>query len=911
MTEKIDSKKMNKLKQGVYDILERNRCSDENKDNITHTAFGMFNGKFSLDKMNRKELMLHYTKAVVAGIEDLSILERPKEYAPIIVDIDLKIPEDDYEEGTRLYSNELMLTVINKYTQSINKYLDVPEDKFKICIFEKDHPTEKDGIYKDGFHIMFPEICAQTQMRHLIRYNAVKSCEEDEVFAGYLEGTDKIIDKAVVASNAWFLYGSRKPGGQTYKLTYIYDGNLNKTYDADCLFDMNGEPIEPITTEQMIDYFSLQSTTYAKKYATPIQDEYAESDIDAECEKLGINTSMKAELPKYDVPLSKEHDVRRASKYTSMLNENRSSNYQDWINVGLALHNVDQSLLPAWIEFSKKCSKKYKDGECDKFWRGFKNSSGNVLTIRSLAYWAKQDDPKQYEAFNKEEFKNIMRETLNGDTYHLAKSFHYKYANEYVCTSPVRNTWYQFRHHRWEKIEGGFSIKIKFSEEFANEFNKEIAEISIKLTKSGGIEKEELQQRRTRLDKIVEKLLNTTFKKTLLDECANQFYDPKFEEKLDSNINLIGFENGVYDLEKGEFRDGRPDDYISLSTKNEYVKWNEKHPYNAQIQRFLSQILPNENVRKYFINALASCLSGSTKDEKLFILTGSGSNGKSLIMELMNNALNDYFMSCDISVITRKRGQSNQAAPEKVRMKGRRCGVFQEADDGEKLNVGVMKEFSGGDKILVRDLFKGSAEMLEFKPQMKYFLTCNQLPEVPSNDDGTWRRLRVIAFTSKFVDKPSKPNEFMIDTKLKSEKIHQWGPYFVSYLIHVYNSEYKNKEYLSDPEEVMASTKQYKAENDYIAEYIMDRLTVTTNPKNIIYNNTMWEDFKVWYKGVYERNPLPKKTEITKMLFKQLGIEEGSEFKCLVFNMKKEQSSIQQSTETHATKSDEPDDLDL
>jgi len=428
------------------------------------------------------------------------------------------------------------------------------------------------------------------------------------------------------------------------------------------------------------------------------------------------------------------------------------------------------------------------------------------------------------------------------------------------------------------------------SEDFANEYNREIAEVSMRATQVTGMEKEELQLRRTHISKIVEKLMNNLFKKTLLDECKSLFYDSKFEDKLDSNIHLIGFENGVYDLEQSVFREGRPDDYISLSTKNDYMKWYEKNPYNAQIFKFFEQVLPNEAVRKYFLNALCTCLAGTTKEEKLYIMTGSGSNGKSLTMDLMYLALGDYYMSCPITIITRKRGSSNETSPEKVRMKGRRCGVFQETDDGEKLNVGVMKEFTGGDKVLVRDLFKGAQEMIEFKPQMKYFLTCNQLPDVPSNDDGTWRRLRVIAFTSKFTDKPTKPNEFMIDTLLK-QKIEMWAPTFLSYLIHVYNTEYKNKSYLTDPEEVMASTKQYKMENDPITDYIVARIQVTGNPKNILYHESIWEDFKVWFASEHPRDKLPKKPEILKVIAKQLDGDANmsDHFNCVTFNVKKEQ----------------------
>ena len=82
----------------------------------------------------------------------------------------------------------------------------------------------------------------------------------------------------------------------------------------------------------------------------------------------------------------------------------------------------------------------------------------------------------------------------------------------------------------------------------------------------------------------------------------------------------------------------------------------------------------NEKVRNYFINALCTCVSGETKEEKLYIMSGSGSNGKSLTMDLMKYALGDYYMTCPITIITRKRGQSNLASPELLRLKGARCG---------------------------------------------------------------------------------------------------------------------------------------------------------------------------------------------------------------------------------------------
>lgn len=876
MTEKNDSKKLAKMKERVYDLLDKNRFNEETKAEPTHQSYGLFRGVFTLDKNQRKEFMELYIKAINAGVKDFSILERQKDYAPIIVDIDIEVPSENYK-NTRLYNNKLVLNIIKKYVKSINTYINIsPNDQFRICLFEKPRPQEKEGIFKDGFHLMFPDVCIQTKMRHLIRYNVVKMCDEEGTFDGFLNGPDKIIDKAVVSSNGWFLYGSTKPNGQLYTLSYIYDKDLNKIYNHIDKISYNIETGEEneyeIETKNIIDFLSLQSSkSYSKSKASQIKDEYADSDIDAECEKLGINSIVKAEDVKLDVPISKEDEVRRACKYVSMLCDKRSNDYHDWMHVGLALHNIDNSLLGAWIEFSKRCARKFKEGDCEKIWKTMKNpSNGNVLTIRSLAYWAKQDDPKQLEAFNKEEFKNMMKKSLDGNTYFLAKSVHSKYSDRFVCSSITKNVWWEFKHHRWVKVQDGYTLKILLSEDFANEYNREIADISLKLTQINGIEKEELQSRRSRIDKIVEKLMNTNFKETLVKECKNLFYDDKFEQKLDSNLNLIGFENGIFDLEKGIFREGRPDDYITMSTKNDYHKWSDKNPFNTQISKFFEQVFPNENVRKYFLTVLSTCVSGETKEEKFYIMTGCGSNGKSLTNDLMSKALGDYYMSCDISLITRKRGQSNQAAPEKVRMKGRRAGVFQEADDGEKMNVGIVKEMTGGDIMLMRDLFKGSDEMIEFKPQMKYFLTANQLPDVPSTDDGTWRRIRVIEFISKFTNNPTKQNEFHIDTTLK-HKIEQWAQAFVSYLVHLYLTEYKTNKYLIEPPEVMASTNQYKMENDYLTEYFMDRINITGNSTDSVSTNNLWNDFKSWYKTEYDVKVMPKRPDFIKFMTKQLG----------------------------------------
>ena len=67
-----------------------------------------------------------------------------------------------------------------------------------------------------------------------------------------------------------------------------------------------------------------------------------------------------------------------------------------------------------------------------------------------------------------------------------------------------------------------------------------------------------------------------------------------------------------------------------------------------------------------------------------------------------------------------------------------------------KYQCRINEKLTGNDKIIARALFK---EPVEFSPQFKMLLMCNDLPNIPSNDDGTWRRLEVVDFVSRFVGK--------------------------------------------------------------------------------------------------------------------------------------------------------------
>ncbi|NDB30219.1 hypothetical protein EB151_11810, partial [archaeon] len=332
------------------------------------------------------------------------------------------------------------------------------------------------------------------------------------------------------------------------------------------------------------------------------------------------------------------------------------------------------------------------------------------------------------------------------------------------------------------------------------------------------------------------------FKDSIMKECRTLFIDEKFEELLDSRSHLIGFDNGVYDLKMHIFRDGMPDDYIYLSTKQNYVSYNPEAPEIAEINDFFSKIFTNKNLRTYVMDVLACIIDGSIAQERFYIFTGQGSNGKSRLLDLIQKAIGEYYCILPIALLTQKRAASNAAQSELERTKGKRFAVMQEPSENEKLNIGLMKELSGQDRILVRALYK---EPYEFKPQFKMILTCNELPEVPSDDGGTWRRIKVCNFSSRFCENPDpSKNEFHMDLEL-TDKFDRWKEVFISMLIERHKTI--NPSSITEPSEVRIATESYKQNNDIIGQFISEKIIIDPEIKEPrVTIAKLYNDFRIW-----------------------------------------------------------------
>ena len=864
-------------------------------ERVTHTSIDKPKGRYNIPDDKLSDFFEQYKKAFIIG-EPLHFTEKHGGLTPVKVDIDFRFilpPQLKDKPFERLYTETHIQNIVAAYTTIICDYMEIEPEKVKGYVMEKSQPVEYKGKLKDGLHIIFPSVVTKPGFQFFMRDKILKLTAE--IFNGLplTNAYSDVIDHAVIDTNPWQMYGSRKPDYEAYQVTQIWGVSSSgsgvkkeKTFpirvskdDKDDgkeegLDDEDGEAdrlemsyVELLSMRNKTVFTPLKSHRQkeVEEFERTIMPMLEKKQRDALHGQIFGDRENKRKNTVQD-----DDELAFVKKITlDCLAPERAENYDAWIRVGWCLRNIDHRLMDTWISFSR-LSTKFMQGECEDRWR--KMNHNENLGMGSLRFWAKNDNPQAY--------RQILDSTLsphidkaaksNGAHFDVASVVHKMYKDKYVFVG--HDCWFVFDEfkHRWIKSNEGMKLRLLLSQDVCLKFHN----------RAGYWQNRSLEDDNNQLygdlaealHKICSQLKSSGYKTSVLTECKCLFMDDKFEEKLDCQRHLIGFENGVYDLLFHEFRDGQPDDLVSYCTGNNYIPYNPKSKEAKEIQDYLSQVHINAAVRKYMVEVFAMTLDGSTKQERFYIFTGSGSNSKSKCLELFQKSFGEYSCIMPIQVLTQKRSASTAADPALARTKGKRFAVSQEPGPEEKINIGIMKELTGGDKIIARTLFK---EPIEFRPQFKLILTCNELPQVPSDDGGTWRRIRVVEFKSKFVDKPdkTKPNEFPMDGEL-NDKFERWCETFLSYLIEVYKGMDVKKVY--EPPEVIVATEKYKLCNDLIGQFITDNITQDLSVKKSCPISTIHRDFKFWYNTIGVKASCPNSIQLRQSIEKRFDIEYNS-----------------------------------
>lgn len=498
-------------------------------------------------------------------------------------------------------------------------------------------------------------------------------------------------------------------------------------------------------------------------------------------------------------------DKEIVRKYLDLLDGDRYTDYNKWLNIGFILYSINSDLIDLWHYFSQKWEN-YDENIADSKWKTF-GSSEFIYTINNLKFLARCDNPDDCEELDHDIIEHDVHYLKNYDNI-LSKYIARLYGEKFVCSDPKSDTWYFFNSIRWRKENKSLNLRKKI----INEVFTKIEGYRKQLIKDGAAD-EMIKNYNSILQKI-----STGIRLNCLEL---EFYNENFDNIIDQNKDLIGFENGIFDLTTMEFRGGFPSDYVSLTTGYDYVHYPPDHRLYKELMILITQILPDLYTREFTLKSLASCLDGYNRDENFYIWSGknaSGGNGKSTITELLAKALGEYAVDSPVSLVTGKKESANSPNSALFATRNKRAVIMQEPEANDQIQAGVLKSLTGGDRVSTREL---NSTQVTFKPNFKMFLCCNRLPNMSGYDGGVARRIKITEFTSKFVHDPKDYTEFRIDRELKN-KLEMYKPVFMSILLDHYII-YKN-DGIKAPESVLEVTKKYENDNNNMKVFVEDNI---------------------------------------------------------------------------------------
>jgi putative DNA primase/helicase len=323
-------------------------------------------------------------------------------------------------------------------------------------------------------------------------------------------------------------------------------------------------------------------------------------------------------------------------------------------------------------------------------------------------------------------------------------------------------------------------------------------------------------------------------------------------DAFDQNRMLLACANAVIALELGEVAPARPSDLVLKAAPTE---WRGIDCACPLWERTLSEIFEaREDVIGFVWRLLGYSITGLTTEHVLPIFQGIGRNGKSLIFDVLMHVLGDIVAPIPVEMLL-DQGRSRSAAapsPDIMALKGVRIGVAAEADENRRFSMGRVKWLTGNDPLTGR--WPNDKYPITFMPTHKLFLLTNDLPHASANDYAFWERVCVIPFRLSFVNRdPARDFERRADLGL-FDKLKEEASGILAWLVR--GCLEWQRVGLAPPPVVKEATQRYRADEDYLQDWIDERCTLDPYAESPA--SKLYENFADWY--VLRINKNRKKT---------------------------------------------------
>ena len=571
-----------------------------------------------------------------------------------------------------------------------------------------------------------------------------------------------------------------------------------KCHDSDCINKRHNEILYenyPESLRQVVKDLLQQSSEDLILRATLESKEYIISNFDSEVTDVSFD---KTEM----IFRGRGSQIHNSIK---LLGKCQSCNIEHQItNTGYCLKcTICNTVFPK----SQMIQVDTKYQNLNSFWVNYNQLINHGTVVVNNYYNTEEDSNLECKIseniFNDMSLTKLINESLDGHKItKISELLRFVYDN-YVYD----DEWYVFEDNIWKVDKDNISMRRSILElchiysQVKRYYTSRGSEDSYKIAKN--------------IKALENKLSKPGFKDDVIKEAKLYYNQSKFRLNLNSKKHVIPFSNGVYDLLTNTFRETQKSDYINLTMGYPY----NVTVHNEEVYSFLEQVLPISSVRNFVLKKMSECLNGDIPNTNFLMFIGdTGANGKSQLLNLMKLTMGDFGEKVEVTLLTRKRNNANEANTEKIKLMNKRFAFLSEPEDGEKINIGLLKELTSSEDIVARGLYQDS---VSFVMEAKLFLACNELPEIKGEDTALWRRIRVIDFPSRFVDEPKDENEYPIDRTLPSRMREDvtWRQTFMNILLKFYYTKS-----VTEPNEVKIKTDEYRQENNDFYNWLNENI---------------------------------------------------------------------------------------
>lgn len=334
----------------------------------------------------------------------------------------------------------------------------------------------------------------------------------------------------------------------------------------------------------------------------------------------------------------------------------------------------------------------------------------------------------------------------------------------------------------------------------------------------------------------------------------------KDEEQINSNENIINFQNGILHLDTMTMTKHSPE---VLSTIQIPCNWTGKDIQTPIFDKYMNDLTEgNENIKRFLMQFIGVCISNvkGFRMKKALFLQGKGDSGKSQLKSLVERLVGENnCTSIELAQLEERFGSSS--------LYGKRIAGSSDMKYVSVKELNIFKQVTGGDTI--RAEFKCKDDF-PFKYNGVMWFCMNELPKF-GGDRGDWVYERIVVVRCNNSIPPEKQDKKICD------KMYDEREGIIFKAVQALKEVIKNNYNYDIPEECEMAKEQYKKNNSPVMRFFDECcIRYTDKTRTDIYKaKYTYEIFHNWC-VVNNSNFTPNLDEFKKDLAKRLSVDIGN-----------------------------------